>query len=206
MPSGNDILKINMENNPHVIASDRPGITVNRLAIHPIDRNASKSNSNPLRMRMTLRPAARISLDHFSGKSSTNPPGTFLNTKPNSNIPMSDGNPTAFATAPPTCAHAQINATAQTPPPLTTTFGPFGDITSPNVNRSIAQNAHAMTPNDTLSYTRRRSLTRRFARSISVSDVDDVVVPDSSPPRRRRETPNALDVVRETARANSLAR
>ena len=188
-----------MENNPHVIASDRPGITVNRLAIHPIDRNASKSNSNPLRMRMTLRPAARMSLDHLSGKSSTHPPGTFLNTRPNSNIPMSGGNPNAAATAPPMCAHAQINAAAQTPPPRTTTLGPSGDITLPNANRSIAQNAHDMTQNDALSYITRRSLATRFSRSRSLSGVESGA---SSPrrPRAHRERRIALDIARAIAR------
>ena len=205
MPSGNDILKINMENNPHVIASDRPGITVNRLAIHPIDRNASKSNSNPLRMRMTLRPAARISLDHLSGKSSTHPPGTFLNTRPNSNIPMSGGNPNAAATAPPMCAHAQINAAAQTPPPRTTTLGPSGDITLPNANRSIAQNAHDMTQNDALSYITRRSLARRFTLSCSLSGVDSGAGPAPRRPRAHRETPIALDIVRAIARIGLFA-
>jgi len=204
MPSGNDILKINMENNPHVIASDRPGITVNRLAIHPIDRNASKSNSNPLRMRMTLRPAARISLDHLSGKSSTHPPGTFLNTRPNINIPMSGGNPNAAATAPPMCAHAQINAAAQTPPPRTTTLGPSGDITLPNANRSIAQNAHDMTQNDALSYITRRSLATRFSRSRSLSGVESGAS-SSRPPRAHRERRIALDTARAMARIRPSA-
>jgi hypothetical protein len=148
IPSGNDILNISIENNPHAIASESPGMTVNRLAIHPIERNASKSNSNPLRIKITLKPAARMSLDHRSGKSFTRPPGTFLSSNPHNNIPVNDGSPHITAAAPPTCAHAQISATAQTPPPLNSTFAPFGAITSPNANRSIAHIAHAMTQND----------------------------------------------------------
>ena len=159
-----------MENNPHVIASDRPGITVNRLAIHPIDRNASKSNSNPLRMRMALRPPA-YALDHLSGKSSTHPPGTFLNTRPNINIPMSGGNPNAAATRH-RCAHTPKSTRRPDAAAPRRGARPVRRHHPPEREpQHRPERARHDTKRRSIVLTR-RSLATRFSRSRSLSGVD----------------------------------
>mmetsp|Transcript_8720 Transcript_8720/g.32463 ORF Transcript_8720/g.32463 Transcript_8720/m.32463 type:complete len:213 (-) Transcript_8720:129-767(-) len=201
MPIGNPILNTNIENNPTAIASVSPGITVNRLAIHPIDLNASRSSSNPLRIKITLNPAARISLDHRSGKSSTKFPGTFLNTNPNTSIPINDGSLQPTATAPPMCAHAQINVTAHTPPPDTVVAGPFGDNISPHINLNIAHSAHVMITKLMRSSARLRSAMSRVVRACSSStaeaartDVVDVEgIGAASVPRARASSSSTSD-------------
>mmetsp|Transcript_57943 Transcript_57943/g.163615 ORF Transcript_57943/g.163615 Transcript_57943/m.163615 type:complete len:204 (-) Transcript_57943:218-829(-) len=99
-PRASGIENIYAANAPVTTASVTPGITVRRTTHVPRRRTAPKSISRPPRMRMFMRPTARIAAAHGAGNPRAKSPAFFTKI-PVHSIPSSGGSPTSFAACPP---------------------------------------------------------------------------------------------------------